>query len=343
MTVRIGCFGVGLIGREHIRRISETLSGGVVTAIADPHPDFARSVAPQFAGVGVSEDATSLAARDDVDAVLVTADDDNHESGVLAALAAGKPVFCEKPLTPTPEGCLRIMEAESATGRRLVQVGFMRRFDPDYGAVKQAIVEGVVGAPLLTHMAHRNVRPESMEWQSWQAITQTAVHEFDLTRWLLEEEIVSVRVDRGRSSSEVPEGASDPLVTVLETESGVRVDVETFIFCQYGYDIRCEVVGEHGTVALPDPPKPQLRLESGAGHAIGKSWRDRFTAAYNREIQAWIHAAAAGGQTGPTSWDGYAAQALCAAALKSLAEPGTLVRPELIAKPTLYRVPAEQA
>jgi myo-inositol 2-dehydrogenase/D-chiro-inositol 1-dehydrogenase len=121
------------------------------------------------------------------------------------------------------------------------------------------------------------------------------------------------------------------------------VDVETFIFCQYGYDIRCEVVGEHGTVALPDPPKPQLRLESGAGHAIGKSWRDRFTAAYNREIQAWIHAAAAGGQTGPTSWDGYAAQALCAAALKSLAEPGTLVRPELIAKPTLYRVPAEQA
>lgn len=336
MTLRIGCFGVGLIGREHISRIGETLSGGEVTAIADPHPDFARTVADRFPGVAVAEDAVALAARDDVDALLVTADDNNHEVGVLAALAAGKPVFCEKPLTPTPEGCLRIMDAEVAAGKRLVQVGFMRRFDPDYRAVKQSVADGIIGLPLLAHMAHRNVRPESQEWQSWQAITQTAVHEFDLTRWLLGEEIVGVRVDRGRRSREVPEGALDPLVTVLETESGTRVDIETFIFCQYGYDIRCEVVGEHGTIALPDPPKPQVRLESGAGYAIGKSWRDRFTTAYNVEIQEWIHAASRGGQTGPTSWDGYAAQVVCAAALESLEQPGARVAPQLVPKPALY-------
>src|SRR6266481_5919337 len=119
MTVRVGVIGTGMIGQDHIRRITQVLSGGEVVAVTD------------------------------VDAALVASWGPAHEEAVIAAMSAGKPVFCEKPLAPTEEACLRIVEAEMAAGRRLVQVGFMRRYDAGYHALKAALEAGEIGAPLL--------------------------------------------------------------------------------------------------------------------------------------------------------------------------------------------------
>lgn len=334
--VRVGVYGLGMIGRAHLRRLEEAVTGCTVTAVADPNPGFAAQVAAGLDGPALAADHAALAVRDDVDAILVAAGDDDHEEAVLSAIAAGKPVFCEKPLAPTADGCRRIVAAEVAAGRRLVQVGFMRRFDPGYRETKSVVDGRELGEPLLVHCAHRIPRqPDTFTPE--QIISQVAVHEIDVARWLLDEEIETVHVDRVRPSSAAPAGMIDPLIVVLETRSGVRVGIETFCFAQYGYDIRCEIVAERGTVALPDPPRPQVRAASGSGYAIEQNWLSRFATAYDTEMREWIDSVRTGTATGPTAWDGYAAQAVCDAGAQALAsEPGTRIAVSLDTRPDLY-------
>ena len=146
------------------------------------------------------------------------------------------------------------MEAEQAAGRRLVTVGFMRRFDRSYREMKSLLDSGELGETLMVHCAHRNPTvPENYTWDM--AINDTAIHEVDTMRWLLGEEFVSARVDKPKKTSLRFEHLQDPLVLVLETESGVRVDDEIFVNCQFGYDIRCEAVAEKGTVSLGRPER----------------------------------------------------------------------------------------
>ena len=138
MTVRIGVVGTGAIGRDHTRRINRVLAGATVTALSDVNPDSAAAVRAEVAPeAGTFATGEELIASDSVDAVLVTSWGSTHEQYVLAALAAGKPCFCEKPLATTADGAKRIVDAEVALGRRLVQVGFMRRYDAGYRMLKQ--------------------------------------------------------------------------------------------------------------------------------------------------------------------------------------------------------------
>ena len=138
MTVQVGVIGVGMIGQDHIRRITQVLTGGAVVAVNDVDASRAGQVAAGLPGAVVHATAADLIADDHVDAVLVASWGPAHEEQVVAAIGAGKPVFCEKPLAPSSDACLRIMEAEMAAGRRLVQVGFMRRYDAGYLAMKAA-------------------------------------------------------------------------------------------------------------------------------------------------------------------------------------------------------------
>lgn len=337
MTVRIGLYGLGMIGREHLRRIGTASTGGRVVAVADPNAAFAAKAVTTLAEVALEPDCESLVNRDDVDALVVTSGDTDHERAVLAAIAASKPVFCEKPLAPTAAGCLRVVAAEVAAGRRLVQVGFMRRFDAGYRYLKQALDDKAIGEPLLAHCAHRNPTVGSTTWDPKYVISQTAVHELDLARWLFDEEITAARVLPVRATRSAPPRVRDPLMTVLETRSGIHVGIETFVFCQYGYDIRCEIVGERGTISLPDPPRPQIRGPEGVCRSLVKDWAVRFADAYDTELTEWIRSVETGRPVGPSSWDGYAAQATCDAALRSFATmDGDRVVVEMADRPSLY-------
>jgi myo-inositol 2-dehydrogenase/D-chiro-inositol 1-dehydrogenase len=152
MTVRVGVIGTGMIGQDHIRRITQVLSGGAVVAVTDVDAGRAKQVAARLRGTTVHPTGRELIADSDVDAVLVTSWAATHEEHVLAAISAGKPVFCEKPLATSEEACQRIIDAEMATGRRLVQVGFMRRSTPPKRA-KEVLDDGGIGVPLLMHCA----------------------------------------------------------------------------------------------------------------------------------------------------------------------------------------------
>ena len=249
-----------------------------------------------------------------VDTLIVAAQNTRHKELVLAAAAARVPVLCEKPLATTAEACLRVIEAEVASGRRLVSLGFMRRFDPLYEELRAVL--SAAGAPLLVHCAHRNAAAPPI-YTSEMLITSSAVHEIDITRWLLGEEIVAATVRAPRSTTQAPNGLRDPQLVLLETASGVLVDVEVFVNARYGYDIRCEVVGEEGAVRLAEQVAPDFRA--------------RFATAYRRELDCWVQ----GLDDGPSAWDGYAANAVADACLASLAT-GERAAVEMASRPRLY-------
>ncbi|GAB2977891.1 Gfo/Idh/MocA family oxidoreductase [Amycolatopsis acidiphila] len=333
MTVHIGVIGTGMIGQDHIRRITDVVTGAEVVAMADLDADRARQVA---AGVGARALANGHDVIDDplVDAVVVTSWGPTHAEYVLGAIAAGKPVFCEKPLATKAEDCLRIVEAEQAFGRRLVQVGFMRRYDAGYRAMKQVIESGEIGAPLVMHCVHRNATvPET--YHSDMAVQDTAVHELDIIRWLLGEDIVSAQVIKPRRTSRRFEHLQDPQLMLFETASGVRVDLEVFVNCRYGYDIQCETVGETGVVRLPDPADVWVRTASHLRTNVLQDWKPRFAAAFDLEFVEWVASVRDGTAAGPSAWDGYATAVLSDTTTEAL-HSGRVVSVRLKDRPAFY-------
>lgn len=335
MTVRIGVIGTGAIGRDHARRINQVLAGGKITALSDVNRASAEAVKAEIApDATVYATGEELIAAADVDAVLVTSWGATHEQYVLAAIAAGKPCFCEKPLATTAEGAKRIVDAEVAHGSRLVQVGFMRRYDAGYVALKQAL-ETQTGAPIMVHAAHRNPTvPEA--YTTPMAIHDTLIHEIDVFRWLLEDDYVSAQVTFPRSCARTHAKLRDPQIVTLKTAKGVVINTEIFVNCHYGYDIQCEVVGEDGIAKLPEPMAIQLRLGAKLQNEILTDWKDRFVASYDVELQDFLKAAAQGTVSGPTSWDGYMAAVASDVCVAAQGREGEVLPITYPARPALY-------
>jgi myo-inositol 2-dehydrogenase / D-chiro-inositol 1-dehydrogenase len=338
MTVRAGVVGVGTIGLEHSRRLDRRVSGAEVVGLADVDVARAERVAAEVHGARVFQTGRELIRDAIVDAVVVASWGPTHEELVLAAIEQGKPVFCEKPLAPTIDACQRILHAEQAHGRRLVQVGFMRRYDAGYGAMKRAVDDGTIGAPLMVHCAHRNASTPARGFTSDMLITDAAIHEIDLVRWLLRQEIAAVNaVLTPRRPSHVDPDLQDPQILILEMAGGAIVDVEIFVNCSYGYDIRCEVVGERGTVELSDGYGAAVRGGGLKSSHVPPDWRERFMAAYDVELQDWIDGVAAGEPRGPSSWDGYVATVVAECGLEAL-RTGQRVPVPSAERPAFYGV-----
>jgi myo-inositol 2-dehydrogenase/D-chiro-inositol 1-dehydrogenase len=331
--LNVGVIGTGMIGQDHIRRMTTVLSGVRVTAVTDVDAAVAAEVGGRI-GATVHATGAGLIADPQVDAVLVCSWGPTHEEYVLASITAGKPVFCEKPLATTQEACLRIVDAEVAHGSRLVQVGYMRRYDHAYRALKLALDGGEIGAPLMMHCAHRNAGVPS-HYTKEMAITDTAVHEIDMVRWMFGAEIEAVRVLVPRRNSNGGD-LQDPLLIIMELAGGVLVDVETSVNIRYGYDIRGEIVGERGTAALGEASPIAVRTDRRLATPVPADWRERFIQAYDIELQEWIHALTGSGHPqGPTAWDGYAAAVVSDAGVAAL-RTGARVPVELAEKPKLY-------
>ena len=262
---------------------------------------------------------TGLVDAADVDAVVIASPGPLHAEQVLACIDAGKPVLCEKPLATTGEDALKVLSAEVALGRRLVQVGFMRRYDRAYRVVKAAMDDGSIGEPLLAHMVHRNASvPDT--FTSDMAMTDSVIHEIDTIRWLFDQEMVATTVVASRPSPRAAGRLRDPQLVLFELTDGAVIDVEVFVNCRYGYDVRCEIVGSEGTVSMDNPSTSSL-LRPGAGSRRSRpTGGSGSTSRTSRRCRSGRTGCAPASCGGPSSWDGYAAAVVADCAVHSLTE-----------------------
>ncbi|MCW2868437.1 MAG: Inositol 2-dehydrogenase [Marmoricola sp.] len=329
--LRVGVIGVGTMGADNAQRLATRVAGATLAAVADPDRERATALGASLTGPGrevaVHDDPLALVADAGVDAVVIASPGFVHEEQVMACLQAGKPVLCEKPLTMDVASARRVVEAERAGGRPLVQVGFMRRFDPEYAAMKQLLDTGDLGRLLLVHNVHRN-KSVADGFRSEMIVKDSLVHEVDVCRWLFGEEIVEITVHSPAPSGLADPGVVDPQVAVFKMAGGGLATTEVFAKSGVGYEVRCEASTERGNATVGLGRGVLVRTEGRWGGSIPDDYRERFEAAYDVEVQAWVDASLRGEVVGPTAWDGYAAVAVCEAGLASL-RTGTPVAVDL--------------
>lgn len=305
MELNIGIIGTGAIGEDHIRRITQIVAGAKVVALSDISAENAKRIAEKYQ-VTFYKTGNEVIQAPEVDAVVIASWDPTHAGYVLECIKAKKYVLCEKPLATSAKECLDIMNTEIECGKRLVQVGFMRRYDRGYAKLKEIIKSGKIGQPLLVHCCHRN-RVPGPQHTTDMTIANSGIHEIDIMRWLLDEEYVSGQAFVAKQNKYAEDELEDPQMILLKTKSGVRIDIEVNMNAGYGYDIQCEVVGEKGVVRLSDPSTIMMKSDGVHGHEVYADWSDRFIEAYDIEFQQWVDSIKESGPVGPSSWDGYIA------------------------------------
>ena len=325
------------MGSDHARILAEDLPGAHLQVVCDASRDRAHGVADALGASDATTDAMATVVRDDVDAALIASPDETHASLSIAAIQASKPILCEKPLAPTSRECLDVVAAEVNTGRRLVQTGFMRRFDQSYVAMKAAYDEGAIGKAVMMHNFHRNV--EAPNWFTGQmAISNSAPHEIDIGRYVLGTEYKSVTAFQGEGTTSIA-----PVMMVLETTDGQLVNIEVNNNATYGYDVRGELVGERGSVNLGTPVHARYNMALQSCERYAEDWRPRFAEAYRRQNKAWLNSVVAEkpDPSAASAWDGYCASAVAEAGVASL-ETGGRVGIKLAERPAIYAKGAQE-
>jgi myo-inositol 2-dehydrogenase/D-chiro-inositol 1-dehydrogenase len=319
----VAVLGVGVMGADHVSRLSARISGARVSVVNDCMTEKAEQIAAIVPGCRAVVDPLDAIADPDVDAVVLATPGPTHEKQLLTCLEHRKPVLCEKPLTTNIATSLAVVKREAELGRRLIQVGFMRRFDHEYVRLKALLDDGELGRPLVLHCVHRNPAvPPSFD--SAMIVRDSLVHEVDVTRFLFDEEIAAIQIIKPAANPSAPPGLADPQIAVMRTTSGKHVDVELFVTTGVAYEVRTEVVAEKGSALIG--LDVGLVRKSGPGiwgGQIAPGFRERFGQAYDTELQRWVNAVHAGTDSGdytdgPTAWDGYAAAAVCEAGVASL-------------------------
>ena len=293
-TLRVGIIGTGVMGRDHARLLTTQVSNVRLTALADVNEEGAKALAQELGVPHVYREGATVIRSGEVDAVIVASPDRLHAEAVIQCIEQGLPVLCEKPLAPTAAEAAEVVKAARDQSGALVTVGFMRRFDPGYVAMRDRLRSGVDGELLMTHSVHRNVEAYPGA-DSSATITNSAVHEIDILGWLTGSRIVEVMWVAGRASSLISE-RHDPQLVLLKDAAGVLHTIELQMHAQYGYDVRCEMVCERASVELPTPPGLISRFPLVVSSDLARStqcptdWRPRFEEAYRAELSAWVSA-----------------------------------------------------
>ncbi len=268
--------GLGVMGRTHLSLLRDLarVTPLTVTAVCDVDGALVDRLADAPGCRGYT-DGLELVADADVDAVVVAAPDSAHAELVRACLDRGLNVLCEKPLTTSLEDSAALVEQEQRLGRQLVQVGFMRRYDPAFAAVAHAVHRGDVGPAAVVRSVHRNP-VQAYAFTPEVLVGNSASHDVDLLRWTTQDEVVEVTCTQSANVS--PDFAA--LLLQLRTRRGAVGITELVYGPGCGYVVGIEVVGRDGVRATP--------VER------ADSWTGRFDEAYRRQAAAWVGSLATG-------------------------------------------------
>lgn len=330
--LRLGVIGTGGMGSRHALNIHTHVGGARLTAVTDIDTDRAQQVAGPV-GAAVFADGEALITSEEVDAVIIASPDPTHSSLAVACLEQRKPALVEKPLATRLEDAAAIVEHEASLGRRLLQVGFMRRYDPQHIAVKDALDAGAVGQPLMFRGWHRNP-PETNPPTSGEVLINSAIHDLYSARWLLGEEVTEIYVRGTTIDSERTDQLDLQLVTMAMSGAALA-SIEVNKDSGAGYEVGVEVTGPKGIVSTPRHNSTIVRRDGEIRQGVESDWLERFATAYILEVQAWTAAVIAGRAEGPSAWDGYLTLAAALAGAESI-ERDAPVRVTIPDQPAIY-------
>ncbi|HEY2041383.1 MAG TPA: Gfo/Idh/MocA family oxidoreductase [Jatrophihabitans sp.] len=321
--VRIGLIGSGWIGSFHAQSIAQRVPGAVLSMVADPVPGAAERLASSVGGVRAVTDAAAVFAAEEVDAVLISAPADTHADLVVAAAAAGKAVFCEKPMALTLADADRAIEATQAAGVAL-QVGFNRRFAADFAAAHDSIVAGDVGQVQLMRSVTRDPGlSDPSKVKPWVIFFETLIHDFDALSWLnpgarpIEVYAIADALIRPDFKDR---GLLDTAVVVLRFDNGAMATAEASFQAVYGYDIRGEVFGSAGMVTAGDVRRTAMTAYKADGIAIDtvRLNTELFRHAYTAQLVHFVHCVRTGTHPTVTGADARRALSIALAARTSV-------------------------
>ena len=277
--------GVGSMGRRHAENVCRNPELRLV-AVVDARVAVAQAVAADLGDVPWLATADEALADPNCQAVIIATAAGTHADLIALAARYGRDVLCEKPLALTLEEAQGAISGMERAGRRL-QVGFMRRYDPGYAAAQAAIAAGRIGRPMLFKAISRDREPGPSQ-DSGGIFVDSAIHDYDLARWLMGDEVSEVTALMASAGGGMA-GEPDTGLVHLRFAGGALGAAEVFAHAGYGYDIRTEVVGSSGTVRIgSDRQRPLELLTADGGHTdfVGH-YLERFAGAYEREVGDW--------------------------------------------------------
>ncbi len=311
------------MGAEHARNLSGGVRGARLVALADPDEARVRALGDELGVSGVHTDWRELVERDDVDAVVIAAPSPTREEMVPAAAEAGKAIFCEKPAAVDAKTARRVARVVAEKGVPY-QMGFMRRFDPSYAHAKKRIVEGAIGEPVLVRLSSRDDTPAPAQFvhRATGMFVESSIHDFDLARWLMGDEVVRVYAQGGvfvYPQFSAPDDV-DVVSAMLTFSRGGMAVHDNARYSGYGYHIQTEVLGTEGVLQIGyvnrDACVLLKRDRQASDYVI--DWIDRFRDAYRLEMQHFIDCVRHGTEPAVGLADGLRALEIAEAALASM-------------------------
>jgi myo-inositol 2-dehydrogenase/D-chiro-inositol 1-dehydrogenase len=323
----IGLLGAGRIGKVHAAAIAST-PGARLAAVADALPEAAISLADAYDARVASID--EIIADDDVAAVFITTPTDMHADLIEQAAEAGKAIFCEKPIDLSVERvrqCLAVVEQQGAS----LMVGFNRRFDPNFRAVRARVDAGEIGEVELVQITSRDPGPPPLEYmaRSGGLFRDMTIHDFDMARFLLGEEPVSVSAVGSVLVDPAIAGVPDidTAAVTLVTATGKIATISNSRRAAYGYDQRIEVHGSAGMARAENIHESTIEVAGSSGFTrppLMNFFIERYMPAYGAEVATFVDSVVAGKPPHPTGDDGLRALLLAEAAVRSNAERRTV-------------------
>lgn len=317
--MRIGLFGAGRIGDRHARTVANHLTGAELAAICDVDFDAARQLAERTGCEFATADPADILNDPSIDAVIIGSSTDSHAPLIEAAAAAGKQIFCEKPIALDLQTTDRAIAAVANAGVQL-QVGFQRRFDKAYAKVSNMIADGSLGAIEMVRDTMRDPNPphESYIPTSGGLFRDMVIHDFDCVRWLIGSEPVDIFAMGANLVDPVfgKYGDIDTCVVTISFESGALAAIDASRRSGFGYDVRTEIFGSAGAVMIGDGREtPMIKLDRTGVWSDHIYWfLERFDAAYVAEIEAFVACIREDRPVTVTGADGRAALAMAYAA-----------------------------
>jgi myo-inositol 2-dehydrogenase/D-chiro-inositol 1-dehydrogenase len=322
--VRLGVIGLGRMGSMHADNAART-AGLRVVAVSDPHPPSLEAAAARL-GASAHADWRELVERGDLDAVLICSPSAAHCDQIVAAAAAGKHIFCEKPIDLDLD---RIDDALAAVERAGVtlQLGFNRRSDRNFAALRRRIAEGAIGNPWLLRITARDPAPQPAAYirTSGGLFADMTIHDFDLARFLMGAEVVEVSA-MGAALVD-PELAAIPdvdcAITTLRFADGALGVIENCRRSAVGYDQRAEVHGSLATLLAENEQADTVVQSDAAGvhrSRIAGFLAERYDGAYRAELRGFAESLLTGVPPVAGGEDGRRSAILAAAAQRSLVE-----------------------